>query len=368
MTNRPDFPDVSFLPQAVYRRRGVWLFVLVLLVSASAACTPATPTPPPPELLVPKLLATVYITPTRVSTQAVPPTWTPTSTPTITPVVPTRTATPTPFVGVFMGGDAASLALPAEAARAVVEITLQPLIGGPAVVEVEPTIRPTDGYTQGVVPGLLSPYPQPTRVPGAEAACDITPLAGFLNAYNSDPSVHERLGCPTDTPGTHFMAEQAFEHGRMIWREMGEVYAIAAGGTGGGWQPYWRVLDQWQEGQPESDPAFSPPAGLIQPVRGFGLAWRNEAAIRDALGWATAAENGYNGTWQEFSGGLMLEAASGVYVLLSPDAAGQGQYAGPFAGDGSGGFTGGGGPGGGTTGGGDTGQAGGNTSGGGRSE
>ena len=36
-----------------------------------------------------------------------------------------------------------------------------------------------------------------------------------------------------------------------------------------------------------------PPAGLYQPVRGFGLVWREETGVRDRLGWALGEEAGY---------------------------------------------------------------------------
>ena len=45
--------------------------------------------------------------------------------------------------------------------------------------------------------------------------------------------------------------------------------------------------DQWQEGQPESDPALVAPAGAQQPVRGFGLIWRKDLGGPAAkIGWA----------------------------------------------------------------------------------
>jgi hypothetical protein len=59
----------------------------------------------------------------------------------------------------------------------------------------------------------------------------------------------------------------------------------------------------WFAGQPETDPSLTPPAGLFQPVRGFGVAWRANNAppgltVRDRLGWATEAEASLTGSFQ----------------------------------------------------------------------
>jgi hypothetical protein len=65
---------------------------------------------------------------------------------------------------------------------------------------------------------------------------------------------------------------------------------------GAGSNPAWSAqANGWFAGQPETDPSLMPPAGLFQPVRGFGVAWRANNAppgltVRDRLGWATEAE------------------------------------------------------------------------------
>ena len=59
-------------------------------------------------------------------------------------------------------------------------------------------------------------------------------------------------------------------------------------------RPAWEVfVDEWDEGEPESDPSIVPPPGLYQPARGFGLVWREKAGVRDRLGWALGEEAGY---------------------------------------------------------------------------
>ena len=41
-----------------------------------------------------------------------------------------------------------------------------------------------------------------------------------------------------------------------------------------------------------------PPAGLLQPIRGFGKIWRETSGVRDKLGWATVPEQGFDTQWQ----------------------------------------------------------------------
>ena len=56
--------------------------------------------------------------------------------------------------------------------------------------------------------------------------------------------------------------------------------------------------DTYADGDPESDPSIVPPAGLLQPIRGFGKVWRENQAVRDRLGWAVAPEQGYDAAYQ----------------------------------------------------------------------
>lgn len=63
--------------------------------------------------------------------------------------------------------------------------------------------------------------------------------------------------------------------------------------------PQWeRFEDTWVTGQPERDPAIVPPAGLHQPVRGFGKLWRSNVEVWERLGWALEQERGFDGAYQ----------------------------------------------------------------------
>lgn len=62
---------------------------------------------------------------------------------------------------------------------------------------------------------------------------------------------------------------------------------------------------------PPNDPALIPPAGLLQPERGFGLLWRNSPTVRERLGWALTPEAGYTATVQ-------IDSATGARYLTGP--------------------------------------------------
>lgn len=102
--------------------------------------------------------------------------------------------------------------------------------------------------------------------------------------------------CPSAPAQLSTQAEQTFERGRMIWvAALDRVYVVFEDGRTPGWAQY---PDDFDEGEPESDPALSPPPGLLQPVRGFGLVWRENARVRDRLGWATSPEVAFEGMYQ----------------------------------------------------------------------
>jgi hypothetical protein len=100
---------------------------------------------------------------------------------------------------------------------------------------------------------------------------------------------------PDECPGGPALvsegAEEHFEHGVMIWvGEQDAIYVLFDDGL----SPTWRIYsDEWDSGEPVDDPTLTPPAGLYQPVRGFGLVWREQPGVRDRLGWAIDLESGF---------------------------------------------------------------------------
>lgn len=107
-------------------------------------------------------------------------------------------------------------------------------------------------------------------------------------------------------------AVQYFENGLMIWMEAEDHIYVLFGDTS---SPKWkRFVDSWEEGEPEDDPTITPPEGLYQPVRGFGLIWREEPGVRERLGWAVEEEAGFSTAVQRTSYAKYNE----TYVL-APD-------------------------------------------------
>lgn len=94
-------------------------------------------------------------------------------------------------------------------------------------------------------------------------------------------------------------AEQHFERGIMIWVEdtiwveqKSRIFVLYDDDQH---SPKWESFtDKWDEGEPDHDPALTPPAGLYQPVRGFGLVWRERPNVRDRLGWAVDRETDFS--------------------------------------------------------------------------
>lgn len=130
-------------------------------------------------------------------------------------------------------------------------------------------------------------------------------------------------GCPGGVVYTTG-AQQSFERGFMIWLETQDTIFVFydEGSSGSTPSPYKVYGDDFSEGDPESDPSIVPPAGLHQPVRGFGLVWRANPDVRDRLGWATAPEAEFQSWLQGFSGtGLhssftLLEGIDDTIYLL----------------------------------------------------
>jgi len=100
--------------------------------------------------------------------------------------------------------------------------------------------------------------------------------------------------CPLPPQNTTIVAEH-FQHGLMLWLQasgerhpFNQVLILYDDDV---FSPRWQtVTDEWSEGMPESDPNILAPQEYHQPIRGFGLVWREEQGVRDRLGWATDEE------------------------------------------------------------------------------
>ncbi|MBI5669478.1 MAG: hypothetical protein HZC41_15860 [Chloroflexi bacterium] len=121
---------------------------------------------------------------------------------------------------------------------------------------------------------------------------------------------------PTATVGQIQVAEQVFEHGRMLWiQPRRQIWVMIDSGEGRG---KWLIFDDtFTEGEPESDPDLTPPPGKYQPERGFGKLWRTNQEVNDALGWGVTPEFGYVSNYEYHPGGTVDALAPGYHILFS---------------------------------------------------
>jgi hypothetical protein len=130
--------------------------------------------------------------------------------------------------------------------------------------------------------------------------------------------------CPASAVLVSDGAEQRFEHGTMIWiRERDQIYVLFDDDQSPKWRAY---ADNWNDGDPVSDPGLTPSPGLYQPVRGFGLIWRTEPGVRDRLGWGVDPEDAFTTALQSTSrakyNDLFIRAADGNVWKLLPESSG----------------------------------------------
>jgi hypothetical protein len=98
--------------------------------------------------------------------------------------------------------------------------------------------------------------------------------------------------CKTSDAMTVDGAFQTFENGVMVWEGGTQHIFVLLDDGRAGW-----YLDTWQ-GQDLTYPEETPD-GLIAPERGFGHLWTTTLEVRDAIGWATGPEQGYQMQYQE---------------------------------------------------------------------
>jgi hypothetical protein len=197
--------------------------------------------------------------------------------------------------------------------------TATPVAEAPAE---ETVVEPTPAETPAATPEpALEATPEATPEPAEAADVETTPAAPAQTTPAAEPAAaatpcpealsgqdalvaeeYPVAGCPEGPAERVYMARQSFQHGQMIWRE--DTQTIYVMYNDGSWLNY---EDTFEEGQPESDPALTPPQNLLQPVRGFGQVWREELGGPAAtIGWATSPEAGVNATIQPWENGDLL--------------------------------------------------------------
>lgn len=147
---------------------------------------------------------------------------------------------------------------------------------------------------EGVTAFILTAY----GAGGGWAQQEVTVKFPCLNAYFF--TTQELSQCPLGPARTNRIVLQPFEHGWMVWIGYDTGGTVTVLYDGGRIATY---SDTWTEAQPANDPTLTPPAYLLQPVRGFGLVWRTQPGVREGLGWATLAEGPYETQIQNRSTG-----------------------------------------------------------------
>ncbi len=274
-----------------------WLLLLILLVLA--ACSP-TPTPQVVDL--PTLADLPTLTPTRTATPTLTATASLTPTHTLTPTItPTATATVTPSTTITDTPTSTPTTTPSPTVERGALFFL-------AEIAARTTVLPQELQPQIPTPVVNDP-------PLAAVNCPVLPPGGFGTLFFSTPALASQIGCPLGTTTTTSSAEQAYEHGSMIWAS-GPIFVLYADGR------YQRFDDTFVAGVDPESGGEVPPAGLIEPVRGFGKVWRTNPDVRGGLGWALAAEAAGNVTMQRFERGWMLDLSQRGDVLVLSEAPG----------------------------------------------
>jgi hypothetical protein len=147
-----------------------------------------------------------------------------------------------------------------------------------------------------------------------------------------DPPGVSRRPCPCPRYAAIFTeaVEQPFENGRMIWLQgtdeepsYPDTIVVLYDDAISREDYYAEVYeDTWTPDQADRDPDLTPPPGRYQPIHHFGKLWRENESVRERIGWATAPEQGFEGTWQPLeSEGLgrevFLRTVDGQVVLFS---------------------------------------------------
>jgi hypothetical protein len=153
-------------------------------------------------------------------------------------------------------------------------LTDQPLVGSW-------TLPLPDYHVDSAVFYVWAEGPDGTQVSASVTVQVNCPYTYFFG--EPDPS----QGCPLRAAISVQAALQPFQNGYMIWRgDVAQIYVLSKSGSVNRFQDTWA-------GEAITFPEAPPSPDLIQPARGFGKVWTENAWVRDQLGWATGPEQGY---------------------------------------------------------------------------
>lgn len=217
----------------------------------------------------------------------------------------------------------------------------------PALTRSLPNSPETEPFqTPTLAPLLLTPVPTPTPeptpdgslpsptatfgLPLPEPTCRATPMWGLGDVWRNE-AVRTRLGCPIGQQIGVQGEELHFQNGSMLSRpDAGLIYVLFERWEPLGWGAY---VDTFLPSDPASDPNVIVPTPmpgqplLLQPTGRFGKLWRENAWLRERLGWAVAigpevsdtAVIRFNGAAQEFERGVLFWNGNVCFVLRLDD-------------------------------------------------
>lgn len=153
--------------------------------------------------------------------------------------------------------------------------------------EVTVVVTANPAITGGPLPLDTLTLTQTPATPAATPTATLTPTPDIF---------------PTPVVGQIYVAQQNFEHGMMFWLQPVKQIWVATTDEQG--RRIWAVYDDtFTDGQPEINPTLTPPAGLVQPERGFGKLWRENPDVQAKLGWGIEPEIGYVTRYEYRAGG-----------------------------------------------------------------
>jgi len=251
-------------------------------VMVGGATLPATLTPTETTTTS----ATLTVTPSSTITE------TSTRTPTITPT-PTATTSPTQPPSPL--NDLVALAL------VFTPLPTNIVLGLPSPTGAVIIPTPANGGS------LATPIPA--------QSCPFLPSGGFGTVLINNPDLPLQIGCPVGSPPTVAnlsSAVQNFQTGQMIWLDAtpGQIYVLFNDGT------FQIFNDTYNSAVDPENGGETPPAGLFEPMRGFGKVWRDNPTVRSALGWATDNEQGTQTVSLIFDRGRMLSTPARGDILI----------------------------------------------------
>ena len=155
---------------------------------------------------------------------------------------------------------------------------------------------------------------QPTPVP---QRCSIEVHPKFQQVWKRAGGVS--AGCPLGSAYEKRSAYQSFQNGLMLWHAGphsdagGMIYVVY---NSGHWEAH---RDEWGQGM-QKHGNYTPPAGLVEPKRGFGYLWRTKLGGPNAtIGWALADEVGSeHGLIQDFANNAAIFRYPGQPPVFMP--------------------------------------------------